>query len=142
MEPVSIKTTPLEKLLAIFATVVCLTVTVIIWWSISAHQSIWPLPGLYFIELVTLSLISTVVFVYSRGRIRVIPWIAVGIFMAFAILGAFSVGFFYLPVVLIFAVISIISDIRNKQPLPSHLGICLAAALVQAALMLLVIRWL
>jgi len=142
MEPVSIKTTPLEKLLAIFATVVCLTVTVIIWWSISVHQSIWPLPGLYFIELVTLSLISTVVFVYSRGRIRVISWIVAGILMAFAILGAFSIGPFYLPIAVIFTVISITSDIRNKQPLIAHIGIGLAAALIQAALMLLIIRWL
>ena len=142
MEPVSIKTTQLEKLLAVFAAVICLTITVIIWWSISAHQGIWPLPGLYFIELVALSLLSTVVFICGRGRIRVIPWIAVGVFMAFTILGAFSVGLFYLPVAMIFAVISITSDIRNKQPIPSHLGISLAAAIIQAALMLLVIRWL
>lgn len=142
MEPVSIRTTPLEKLLAVLGAVICLTVTVIIWWSISAYQGIWPLPGLYFIELVALSMLSTVVFIYGRRRIRIIPWISAGVCMAFAILGAFSVGPFYLPVAVIFAVISIISDIRNKQSLPAHLGICLAAALIQAALMLLVIRWL
>ena len=68
-------------------------------------------------------------------------WVSVGVFFAFAILGAFSVGFFYLPVALIFTVISITSELRHKQSLPAHLGIGLAAALVQAAWMLLAIRW-
>jgi len=142
MEPVSIRTTPLEKLLAVLGTILCLVTTASIWSSIRAYQGIWPLPGLYFIELIAFSLLGTVMFISGRGRIRVIPWIAVGVCMAFAILGAFSVGPFYLPVALIFTVISIISDIRNKQPLPTHLGFCLAAVLIQAALMLLVIRWL
>jgi hypothetical protein len=87
-------------------------------------------------------MLSTVVFICGRGPIRVLPYIAAGVFMAFVILGAFSVGFFYLPVALIFAIISITSDIRNKQHLPAHLGICLAAGLIQAAWMLLAIRWL
>jgi hypothetical protein len=136
------KTNSLEKFLAVLAAIICLAFTGIIWWSISAHQAMWPLPGLYFLELVALSMLSIVVFVYGRGRIRVIPWIAAGVFLTFAILGALSVGPFYLPVALIYAGISITSDIRNKQPILAHMGISLAAALVQAALMLLVIRWL
>lgn len=142
MEPASIKTTPLEKILAILGTIFCLAITVIIWRSVSAHQAMWPLPGLYFFEVAALSLLSALVFIYGSGHIRVIPWIATGIFMAFAILGALSVGPFYLPIALIFAGICISSDIRNRQPLLVHLGICLAAALLQGALMFLVIRWL
>jgi uncharacterized membrane protein len=41
---------------------------------------------------------------------------------------------------LIFAFISITSDVRNKQHIAVHLGVCLIAVVVQAALMLAAIR--
>jgi hypothetical protein len=50
------------------------------------------------------------------------------------------VGFFYLPVALVFAVISLTSDIRNKGSILLHLGIFAITGIVQAALMLAAIR--
>jgi hypothetical protein len=126
----------LERILAILAAVVCLSLTLIFWISISAYQSMWPLPGLYFIEMVSLSFISTFIFVRGDPRGSLITWVAAGVIIAFSILGAFSVGFFYLPVALIFGVISLIWDVRNKQQLIAHLGIFLVAAIVQSVLML------
>jgi hypothetical protein len=51
-----------------------------------------------------------------------------------------SVGFFYLPVAIIFGAIAILPDIRNKQPVALHFGVCLIAGIVQVVLMLAAIR--
>jgi len=126
----------LERILAILAAVVCLTITLVLWFSISAYQSMWPLPGLYFIEMVSVSFISTFILVRGDPRGSLITWSATGVISAFSILGAFSVGFFYFPVALMFGVISLIWDVRNKQQFMAHLGIFLIAGIVQSVLML------
>jgi len=100
----------------------------------------WPLPGLYFVELASLGMVTAFTFVRSDPRASLITWGVVGIFCAFSIVGALSVGFFYLPVAFIFGVTAIISDIRNKQPVAVHIGVCLIAGIAQAVLMFAVIR--
>lgn len=137
----TVMTSRLEQLLAILAAVVCLIVTLMFWFSLRAYQNMWLLPGLYFIEMVALSIISAFVFVRGDSRASLITWGAAGIICAFSILGAFSIGFFYLPVALILVVISITWDVRNKQRIPAHLGIFLIAGIVQLVLMIAAI-WL
>lgn len=129
----------LERILAILAAVVCLLITLIFWFSLSVNQNMWPLPGLYFIEMVTLSIISAFLFIRRGPHGSLITWGATGIIGAFSILGTFSIGFFYLPVALLFGVVSIICDLRNKQSIPLHLGFFLIAGLVQVAVMLIAI---
>lgn len=136
----TIVTTPLERFLAILGAMICLTITVLFWWDVSAYQTMWPLPGLYFIEMVALSIISAFLFVRGHPRDNYIPWGTAGAISAFSILAALSVGVFYFPVALIFTIISITSDVRNQQPMTSHVGIFLIAGLAQAALMLAAIR--
>ena len=136
------KTHPLERFLIIAGTGICLITTTLIWWGIAAHQSMWPLPGLYFIEMAALSVFSTLAFLRGRPAGKFITWGAAGIFSAFSILGAFSVGFFYLPVACLFGAAAILSDVRNKQPGITHLGVCIFAGVVQVALMLAAIRML
>jgi len=141
-KPSGTKTThPLERILAIVGATICLVVTVILWASIGALQSMWPLPGLYFLEMAVLSVVC-VLLVFFNGdlRGRLLLWGAVGIFIGFSILGAWSVGFIYLPVAIIFSVIAIRSDLRNKRHIAVHIGVCLIAGIVQVALMLAVIR--
>ena len=133
------KAHPLERFLAVTGALACLVITIILWLGISTYQSMWPLPGLYFIEMVALGILSAFTFFRADPRDRFITWGAVGVICAFSILGAFSVGFFYLPVALIFAIISLSSDVRNKQGLLAHLGVCLLAGLAQVVLMLAVI---
>jgi hypothetical protein len=133
-------TSPLERFLAILGGVVCLIITILFWLSVSAYQPMWPLPGLYFIEMVALSSISAFIFVRGDPREQFITWGAAGVISAFSILGALSVGFFYLPVALIFAVISVTSAVRNKQRITAHLGIFLIAGIAQLALMFAALR--
>ena len=131
----------LERTLAILAAVVCLIITLVFWFSISPHQSMWPLPGFYFVEIVSLSFISTLIFVRGDPRGRLMTWVAAGVISAFSFLGAASVGFFYLPVALLFGVISLTWDVRNKRNRPTGLGIFFIAGIAQSALMLAAI-WL
>lgn len=130
----------LERILAFLAAAVCLIITLLFWFSIRAYQNVWPLPGLYFVEIVALSFISA--FMFIRGDLlgSLITWGAAGIISAFSILGAFSIGLFYLPIALIFTLISITADVRNKRHIAAHLGIFLVAGLAQLVLMFTVIR--
>ena len=137
----SVKVSRFERILAILAAVICLTITLVFWFSISPYQGMWPLPGLYFVEMVSLSFISTFIFVRGDPRGSLMTWVAAGVISAFSFLGALSVGFFYLPVALMFSVISLTSDVRNKQNRPARLGIFLMAGIAQLTLMLAV-NWL
>ena len=132
---------PVERILAIAGLIACLVVTAILWLGISAQQPMWPLPGLYFIEMAVLSMVCALLaFGNGNSRGQFILWGAVGIFIAFSILGAMSVGFFYLPVAIIFGAIAILSDIRKRQPIAVHFGVCLIAGMVQVVLMLAAVR--
>ena len=133
------KTThPLERTLAIAGTVICLFITALLWGSISLNQGMWPLPGLYFIEMAALSVVCAfLAFMDVHPGRQLIIWAAVGIFIGFSILGALSVGFFYLPVAIIFGVLAVLFDVRNKQKIALHLGVCLIAGIVQVLLILL-----
>jgi hypothetical protein len=133
-------TRPFERFLAVLEAAICLIVTIFLWLSLSSTQAMWPLPGLYFIEMAALGLLSEITFLRGNPGSRFVPWAAIGAISAFSILGAWSVGLFYLPVALILVVISVTWDVRNKQHLLAHLGICLISGIVQAAVMLTVIR--
>jgi hypothetical protein len=67
-------------------------------------------------------------------------WVAAGVISAVSFLGAASVGLFYLPVALMYIVISLTWDVRNKQNKPARLGIFLIAGIAQSVLMLAAIR--
>jgi len=117
-----------------------LLVTISLWWGVSTQQAMWPLPGLYFIEMVALSTTSAFLLVRSDPRGLIITSGAVGIFSVFSMVGVFSVVFFYLPVALIFGVIVVVSDVRHKQHVVAHLGAFLIAGATQAVVMFTIIR--
>ena len=135
-----IVTTLLERIVAVFGVIICLVITVPIWRSISAQQPIWPLPALYFIEMVVLSMLSASLFFRGNARGRIIVWCAVGLIFGFSVLGALSVGFFYLPVAILLGGISITSDVRTRQNLGRHLVVSLIAGIVQVVVMFAAMR--
>ena len=100
----------------------------------------WPLPGLYFLEMLALSVVSSFIFVRGDLRSRFITWGAAGAMGVFSILGALTVGFFYLPIALITAGISFTSAVRNKQRFTAHWLSFILGAIAQVALMLAIIR--
>ena len=126
---------PLERFLAILGAAACLLITIVIWRSVSAYQNMWPLPALYLIELPAVSLVAALMLTHGGTSVGFITWAAVGVLVAFSFVGAFSIGFFYLPVALLFLILSIAHDVRCKQHVLAHIGGCLLAALAQAAIM-------
>lgn len=132
----TILTSRWERFLARLAAALCLTITILFWWSLGSYQAMWPLPALYFIEIVTLSSLSAFLFVRGDPRGPFLTWGTAGVIAVFSILAAFSVGFFYFPFALIFAILSISSDVRNKQHIPAHLGTFFIAGIAQLALIL------
>ena len=134
----------LEQFLAVVGVATCLLISARMGQVVSEMQPVWPLPGLYLVEMNIVSLLGLFGVVgNSSGRfsLRVgLTWAAAGILLAFAIMGAWSIGLFFLPVVLIFAVTAILSNRRQGQNMLLYVGISILAAMAQVALMWVVIR--
>ncbi len=117
---------------------------IVIWQAVSSYQPMFPLPALYLFELIAVSLVGWVSIIFSEtGRLRYapyLPWVTVGVLVAFVILGAMSVGFFYLPVLLLFIASGILFDVRTRRMIVLDLGVAGVAALVQAGVMLVIIQ--
>ena len=136
-------------LFAVAASVICWVACIRTWQVIQSDynpggQTIWPLPGLYLLEMAVLSLVGA----FSAFNDRAEPprdwgavtWAVVGIFLAFAVMGAWSIGLFFLPTALMFAVGAILADRRRRRSSLVHAGIGVIAGLAQVALMLIAIR--
>lgn len=149
MQVISSNTTStykLERLLVLIGIAVCLIDCLIIWTVFSAHQPMWPLPDLYLMEMFAASILGLWV-VWSSGSERpslrcFLVWLAAGVLFGFVIIGAWSIGFFFTPVAGLFVIAALLLTRRLHESLLLHAGLGFAAALVQAALMLTVIRFL
>ncbi len=134
------KTNPYERIFAVLGMGICLILTVYIWAQITDQQAVWPFPALYFIELMTASVLAALgVWQGANNLLGLFAWAAAGLFLGFAILGAWSVGFFYLPVALLFALAGLVADLRLKQNIAAHLGVGFLVGVAQAVLMLALI---
>ncbi len=98
----------------------------------------WPLPGLYLVEMVALSAIAMFGIVRDISLGGIVTWVVVGVFFAFVVMGAWSIGFLFLPVALIFAVTALLSD--RRQSIVMHLGASVIAGIAQVTLMFIAIR--
>ncbi|HEX8991837.1 MAG TPA: hypothetical protein VF784_09170 [Anaerolineales bacterium] len=130
----------LERILAVLAAAACLLLTIGIWRSVSAVQGMWPLPGLYFVELPAVGILSALLFVGRHRSSAMSAWVATGIYFAFTVLGVLSVGLFYLPIAVMFLMVAVVATVRQEQPVLRGLGALVAAALAQAVLMGIFIR--
>ena len=131
---------PLERVLCLSAAVACDAITILLWQRVSLFQPIWPLPAMYFIELVLLTAAAATWFLSGRLGGVIVLWVVTGVLAGFCILGSFSVGFIYWPITLLFLAAAAISEWRSQTPFGPHLAICLFAATAQAAVMLGIIR--
>jgi len=130
----------LERVFAALAVAICLVLTVIIWASVSQQQNMWPLPALYFLEMIAASLVGLWGVYRNDATGSLLAWATTGALLGFTILGALSVGFFYLPVTGLLWLAALWQDRQDWRRLPLHLGLLLAAGVAQAALMLALIR--
>jgi len=120
----------------------CLLLTYLFWRGLAVYQSIWLLPGLYFMELSIGSVICFVAYFLQHPQASTISWMYSGVLLVFIFLASFTVGLFYTPVFLIFGGVSIYSVIRHRQNLLVKLYIFVFSMLVQLAFMLFFVRFL
>ncbi len=130
----------LERILVILAAVACVFLTIGIWRSVSGSQSTWPLPGLYFIELPAAALASLLTFLREDSSSAMTAWITAGIVTAFSVIGAFSIGLFYLPIAIRFIMLAVLATVRQGLSVLRGVGAFLAAVLGQAVIMFLFIN--
>ncbi len=130
----------IERALVILAAAACIFLTIGLWRSISADQSLWPLPGLYFIELPAAALVTAVTFLRQEPSSVMTAWISAGIFTAFSILGAFSIGLFYLPIAIMFIMLAVLGTVRQSQSFLRGLGGFAIAWAAQALIMFVFIN--
>lgn len=104
----------------------------------------FPLPGLYFLEIALLG-VFVMLFVARQSQLgarwHALPWLTAGIILAFVILGAFSFGFYLIPALVAFVVVGILADRQAGGATAQHVGLLFVAAVIQAAVMLLIILW-
>jgi hypothetical protein len=131
----------LERLLALFGVLACLVIVILTWRVVSAQQPMWPLPGLYLIQVVALSIVGMFGALRGDSYGGAVVWAVVGAFIAFVVLGALSIGSLFIPVVLAFALAAILLDVRLRRNILIEVAVCVAAGVAQAALMLAVIQF-
>ncbi len=124
----------LERILAVLAAAACLFLSIGLWRTISANQVMWPLPGLYFVELPALGILSAILFLRDYRFSATVGWIVSGIYVAFVLLGAFSIGLFYLPIAIMFMMVAVLATVRLEHSILRGLGALLLGALAQAIL--------
>ena len=129
----------LEKLLSGIALAYGLTITTGFWISVAPHQSMWPFPGLYFIEVVFLpALLAFSVFRGSPQRARIAS-LSAGCVSVFSILGAMSVGLAYIPLVLLALVMAAVGRLVTRETLAQCAAFFVGSAALQALGMLFLV---
>ncbi len=133
-----------ERFLAITGTIVCIIISARIWQVLSPGQPMWPLPNGYLLEMILVSIIGMFGILENDSKQTVLKewltWTTVGILSAFAVMGAWSIGFFFIPVALIFLAAALLAGRRRHRNLATHLGMGFLAAILQIVLMLAIIR--
>jgi hypothetical protein len=129
-----------NRALLILAGVTSLVTTAFLWTETAAHQEMWPLPGLYFIEVVLLPGLAVYFGFDESTSAAVITWAIVGAMLGFVLIGALSVGFFYLPAVLFLGVGAALGRHDRAAHYFLGIGVALLAAMAQVGMMLLLIR--
>jgi hypothetical protein len=109
--------------------------------SAGGFSNIWPLPGIYFIEIISLGIFCVIAVAMNKDGKKsfwsVIPWICSGILLAFVILGAWTIGFFLIPAMILFLLVGINTDRRTKGDIALHLIYFVSAGIAQSIIVFL-----
>lgn len=100
--------------------------------------SIWPFPLIYFIEISVLGIVCVIAVGKLRNNLESrwsgIPWICSGVLLALVILGAWTIGFFLIPAMILFLIVGILADRRTQGNIALHLIFYVSAGVIQASL--------
>jgi hypothetical protein len=126
----------LEGALAASAAVAGAIISAMVFGVIGAQQAMWPLPGLYLLEVPAVAGLAALAVIQGWPRRAEITWSAAGVLLGFSLLAGFSVGFFYLPCVLLLLIAGALLDRADWRRLALHVGLAVLWAAAQVALML------
>lgn len=103
-------------------------------------SSIWPFPAIYFFEIIILGILCVIAVAKNQNQPKSIwsgiPWICSGILLAFVILGAWTIGFFLIPAMVLFLLVGTMSDRKIKGDIALHLIYFVSAGIGQSILVL------
>lgn len=101
-------------------------------------SNIWPFPAIYFLEIITLGIMCVIAVAKNQDQPESfwsgIPWICSGILFAFVILGAWTIGFYLIPAMVLFLFVGIMDDRRIKGDIPLHLIYFVSGGIAQSIL--------
>ena len=111
------------------------------YYSSGVIGDIWPFPLLYFIEITLLGLLPLI----ALGMIgndpiskwSGVPWTCSGILVAFVILGAWTIGFYFIPAMITFLITGILVDKRLQGDIALHIIFFVSAGIGQAVFVLI-----
>jgi hypothetical protein len=107
------------------------------------QRPLFPLPGLYLIEIAVLG-ISGLTGSFLGETFspfwRAVPWIAAGALLAFVLLGGFSIGFYLIPATVAFLLAGFLLNRIEKGPVSKYIGLFLITAILQATLMMILVQ--
>ena len=135
------KSLRVEWILSSIAALNCIVVVVLFAFinnpdKITDFSNQWPFPILYFIEIIAVGVVGIIAMGYlhrqENSNWSAIFWICSGILLSFVILGAWTIGFFLLPAMVVYLVLGILSDKRTGNDIPRHLIYFVAAGITQA----------
>jgi hypothetical protein len=121
--------------LAIVAAINCVIVPLLF----AQQRPLFPLPGLYILEIIILGILGLtgLILVESRSPFwRAVPWAVGGVLLAFVILGGFSIGFFLIPATAAFLLAGFLLNRIEGGPLSKYIGLFLITAILQATLII------
>jgi hypothetical protein len=121
----------------------CLIISLRVYQVVGVQQEMWPLPGLYLLEML-IAVVFGALDVWpvdaDRSWRSMLAWIVVGLLLGFVVMGAWSIGFLYMPVAVLLLAAVLVADRRRHQSMRRHVGLCALGGLAQVLMMLGVIR--
>jgi len=133
----------LEWVFSVLGAINCILISIL--FSLSQIQlpggdlsDIWPLPAIYFLEIITLGIMCVIAVAKNQDHAGSfwsgIPWICSGILFAFVILGAWTIGFYLIPAMILFLIVGIMGDRRIKGNIALHLIYFVSGGIAQSIL--------
>jgi len=130
----------LERYLALLAAAVCSLISIRVFQLVGSMQPVWPLPALYLVEVTSLTWVGAWVLIRERPGSAAVVCAVAGVLTGFSILAAWTIGFFYLPVVLLLGITGGLATWRRRGPLLVGLASFAVGSAGQVVLMLAILQ--
>jgi hypothetical protein len=111
-------------------------ITVWTWALIARQQETWPLPALYFLELIALPATAALFASWRHAQFSRVAFAVAGAMFAFCLLGVWSIGFLYILPAALLALLAFNSRRVTREPLLTCAAFFTGFAIVQLAVMI------